>query len=343
MVVLFPFFSQVDSSDGKTVNALGATSDQGSEARIANVIRQLCKRYPNKFLNHPTKESLRQSQCDAILFVDDFIGSGGRVNEFLTSFWLEPTIVSWLSGKQVRFLVAAYSATEAGQTFVEAHKSKPRVHIFRDAPTFTNMFWSEEKKRQIRHLCEKYGRIANRKRKNMWWGYREGMAAIVFEHGCPNNTPAILWEPDFSGSGWVGLFPNRSVSVDVASVFPAEIVRGDPVEVLEESGQQRLARSGALLRRGMAGQLILTLLALIAKGKRKRSTLCFATGLDTASCERYLAKCIQWEFISDQRRITPKGVSELNAARRSRKVKSDALQRGSDYYYPRSLRGAAHD
>lgn len=334
-----PFFSQVKSEDGKSVNAVSSSSDQGSEARAANIIRQLCKSNPDKFLNHPTIELLREKKCDAIVFVDDFIGSGGRAREFLTSFWIEPTVVSWLSGKQIEFHVVAYSGTEDGIGSVSRHKSKPHVHIYRDAPTFRSFSWGEQKKEKVRKLCEKYGRIANKKRKKMWWGYKEGMAALVFEHGCPNNTPAILWEPNFEESGWVGLFPNRVVSSDVASVFPPEIVSGDPIQILSDVGQLRLARSGALLRRGAAGQIILTVLALIAKGQRKRSTLCFATGMNTNEYERLIEKCIQWQFISPQRRIAPKGLAELDAARKSRKARPEAQSRGSDYYFPRELRG----
>lgn len=340
---VIPFFSQATSVDGKSVNALSDTADQGSEAIVANIIRQLCKTNPEKYLNHPTKEELRNKKCDAIIFVDDFIGSGGRVSEFLQSFWFEPTIVSWLSGKQLKGLhVVAYSGTEDGVVYVSRHKSKPTVHLYRDAPTFEDLFWPETKQKQARNLCEKYGRIANKKRKNMWFGYKEGMATMVFEHGCPNNTPAMLWEPDFSGSGWIGLFPNRTVPSEVMSVFPKEIVGGDPIQILENFGQQKLAKSGALLRRGITGQVILVMLGLIARGTRKRTTLSFATGLNIKECERVIAKCIDWGFISAQKRITPRGLAELNAARKSRKVVFAPLERGSDYYYPRQLRGTTH-
>lgn len=165
----------------------------------------------------------------------------------------------------------------------------------------------------------------------------------LFEHGCPNNTPAILWEPDFKESGWKGLFPNRTVSSFVASVFPAEIVRGDHVQILMDAGQKKLANSGALLRRGLAGRMILIILALIAKGQRKRSTLSFSTGLDVENCERAIQACIKWKFITVQRRITAKGLAELNAARKLKMEQSRILDKGSDYYYPKQLREATHD
>lgn len=340
---VLPFYSQVESSDGKSVNALSASSNQGSEAKVANIIRQLCKSNPQKYLNHPTLENLRSNKSDAVIFVDDFIGSGGRVHEFLDAFWLEKTVVSWLSGKQMSFHVVAYSGTESGIAYAGRHKSTPQIHIYRDAPTFDTFHWGADKKNRIKELCRKYGYIANKKRKNMWCGYREGMAAIIFEHGCPNNTPTILWEPDFTGSGWNGLFPNRTISSSTASVFPSEIVRGDHIQILEDAGQKKLAHSASLIRRGLAGQIILIVLGLIAKGQRKRSTLSFATGLNVDDCERVIEKCIKWRFITVQRRITEKGLAELNAARKLRIGQLTVLDKGTDYYYPKQLREATYD
>jgi hypothetical protein len=338
------FYSQaVVSEDGKSVSALSSSADQGSEARVANIIRQVCKSNLKKHLNHPTIEPLRESKSDAIIFVDDFIGSGERAKKFLDSFWVEPTIVSWLSGKQIFFHVVAYSGTESGVSYLENHKSKPQVHIFRDTPSFDTFAWDKERKNQIKKLCQKYGHIAYKNRKNMWLGYKEGMVAIVFEHGCPNNTPAILWGSDCKGSGWKGLFPNRTVSSSVASVFPAEIVRGDHVKILVDAGQKKLASSGALSRLGLDEKTILTILALIAKGQRRRSTLSFSTGLNVEECERAIQSCIEWKFITVQKRITEKGLTELNAARKLKIKQSRILDKGPDYYYPKQLREATHN
>jgi hypothetical protein len=151
-----PFYSQaIASEDGQSVNALSSSADQGSEAKVAHIIRQLCKSNPQKYLNHPTIESLRRSKSDAMIFVDDFIGSGGRVRDFLDGFWLEPTIVSWLSGKQISFHVIAYSGTEFGISSVEKHKSKPQVHVFRDAPSFDTFSWDKERKKPDQEVVPK--------------------------------------------------------------------------------------------------------------------------------------------------------------------------------------------
>ncbi|WP_441005215.1 phosphoribosyltransferase-like protein [Rhizobium leguminosarum] len=334
-----PFFScTVASPDGRSVAAVEATSDLGSEAISAQIIRQLARGNSTKFVNHPTLSEMRARRCRAIFLVDDFIGSGNRVREFVESLWLEPTIKSWWSTKHIAFHVIAYSATESGMTSVQKHKSKPTVRVHRDATSFDALPIKPESREAIRKLCGEYGKRALKGRKNMWFGYKQGMCSIVFEHGCPNNTPAILWEFKEGSPGWTGLFPYRTVSGEVASVFPPEVVRGDSVSLLTDMGQKRLAKSGALSRTGETGKIILVVLAMIAKGHRKRSSICFATGLSSKDCERIIERCIKWKFLSPQRRITPQGLSELNAARKFSVLERAAVERGSDYYYPRQLR-----
>lgn len=339
-----PFFEQVELDEvSQTVNSLSVSSDQGSEAIIAQLIRSLSNENPQKYLNHPTKKKMKETKCNSILFIDDIVGSGNRIQGFIDSFLADKTIRSWKSLKYIDFDVVAYSATENGDNAVISHRSSSKLHIERDAPSFHTIPMKIEMRDRIFELCRKYGRIANKRRKNMWLGYREGMAAIVFEHGCPNNTPGILWEPDFKNSNWIGLFPNRTVSSSIQSVFPEEVKRSDAVALLLEIGQKRIAQGGALLRRGDLGQQVLVVLGLIAIGQRKRSTLCFSTGLNIENCEKLLSKCIKWGFITPQRRITPKGNAELDAARKYRCALHVPLEIGSDYYYPLQLRGAAID
>ncbi len=336
---VLPFFEQVTaSSDGKTVNSLSASSDQGSEAIVAQIIRQLSKSDPVKYLNHPSKDALRDQKCDALFFVDDFVGSGRRVSNFIDAFWKDKTIVSWLSSKHIALNIITYSGTGEGIKRLQRHRSRPDVTIHRDTPALHMLPISQERREIIYDLCEKYGKRALKTRGHFWWGYQKGMASLVFEHGCPNNTPAILWDPDYKNAKWIGLFPNRTVDASTTSVFPTEIVQGDPVKTLYDVGQIRLAKSGALLRRGKIGQLVLIVLALIAQGQRKRSSISHATGLSVKDCEHLLSKCVEWQFISGERRITPRGVSELRAAKMTQQKNNETVDVGSDYYYPQQLR-----
>lgn len=334
-----PFYScTVPSEDGRSVSSVGTTANLGSEAIIAHMIRQLANGTPTKYLNHPTLSEMRKRNCRAVFVVDDFVGSGGRARSFLDSLWLEPTLKSWWSTKLIRFHVLAYAATDHGTKSVQHHKCTPEVSVHRDATSFEMLPLSLEKKELIRRLCKDYGARALKGSKNMWFGYKQGMCSIVFEHGCPNNTPAILWDMREGTTSWVGLFPHRTISSEIASVFPPEIVRGDSVATLMDVGQTRLAKSGALSRTGTTGQIILLVLALIAKGYRKRATISFATGLSAKECERIIERCIRWKFLTPQRRLAPQGLAELEAARKFTAKNQTTVDRGSDYYYPRQLR-----
>ncbi len=336
--VVIPYYDQVEfCDDNVSVSPLGKTADVGSEGRVAAIIRLFCKRDKERFLNHPTLERLRATKCNAIICVDDLIGSGGRASQFIDTLWQEKTIVSWHSFKHVKFHVIAYSGTEGGIEKIKEHKSTPLIHIYRDAPTFHTLPWSADRKDAVFDLCEKYGKKANKRRRDMWWGYKKIMSSIVFEHGCPNNAPAILVE---ESDKWTGLFSDRTIADTALSVFPDKVPQKINTESLGEVGQKKIAKSIELTRRGDVGKIILTILALIAKGKRKRSTLCFATGLNNDACDAYLSKCIKWKLVSPQKRITPTGLSELKAAKRIGKVKSEKLEKGSDYYYPKQLRKA---
>ncbi len=334
------FFDQAASDEANQVQALSKGADHGSEARISAIVRNLSKAKPGKYLNHPDVAQMRNKKCRSILFVDDFIGSGSRVRDFLQSFWLEPTITSWHSFKYLDFSVVVYSGTEDGIKSALRHKSKPSVHFHRGCPTFHDMPWSRDAKRKILNLCKKYGLPTSQ---GYWWdGFGRAMAAIVFEHGCPDNTPVILWAPDEAGKPWTPLFIDRVVGLAEGSVFPPEIVHNDLVTVLLDVGQPKLAKSGMLERRGQVGQSILLILALVAKGQRKQIALSYATGLSEEDCSRIIEKCIKWKFITRSRKLTKRGLAELNAAKKSRVIKSDHLDAGSDYYYPRQLRGATH-
>lgn len=202
------------------------------------------------------------------------------------------------------------------------------------------MPWRRDLKDSVEELCRKYGRQTSQ---GYWWaGYGQAMAALVFEHGCPDNVPVIFWAPDDPAKRWTPLFVDRVVGAEEGSVFPSAVGQEDAELVLADVGQEKLATTGALSRRGDAGRKILLVLALIAKGQRKLSALGYATGLDDESCIRILKKCIKWEFITPNLRITKRGRAEIKAAERLRKVETLSPDRGSDYYYPQQLRGTTH-
>lgn len=322
------------------IDALPPGSDYGSEARIATLVRNYCKTDSGNLLNHPTIGQMRASKCRTIVLMDDFIGSGDRAEIFIKSFWRDPSIASWHSLKYIRMVVVAYSGTAYGIRRVKRHKAGAEVIIERSCPTFVEMPWRKKQINEVTALCEKYG---SKTSKGYWWdGYGRAMAALVFEHGCPDNAPVILWAPSEPAKPWRPLFPNRVILAGEKSVFPPEIARRDSKTTLLDVGQKRLALGGSLSRRGEMGELILLILAMIAQGQRKQIALSFATGLSERACIRIIDNCVKWGFITHSRRLTAKGLAELRAAKKSERLNSDVPESGDEYYYPKRLRGTTH-
>ncbi|MHB0777095.1 phosphoribosyltransferase-like protein [Halomonas sp. WWR20] len=330
------YFERFTDPDSGKISALVSGTDHGSEARAAAIIRNYCKTDSEHLLNHPSLDQMRQSRCRTVVLVDDFIGSGKRTAEFLSSLWVDTTFISWISLHYINIVVVAYSGTDGGIKRVGRHKTKPDLVIERDCPSFKNMPWGQSLRDSVMDVCKRYARrtCANR----YWGGFGKELATLVFEHSCPNNVPAILWAPPTTKKPWKPLFPNRVIMAGEKSVFPPEIGRGDSLVTLLDVGQKRLASSGQLVRRGINGELILLMLALIAKGQRRQSALSFATGLNRKACAQIIQRCVKWGFLTPSLRLTERGRAELAAAKEQGKVYSGVLERGDANYYPQQLR-----
>ncbi len=162
---------------------------------------------------------------------------------------------------------------------------------------------------------------------------------MVFEHGCPNNTPAMLWAPSTPKYPWSPLFPNRVVVGDTRSVFPPEIVSRDSVSVLLSLGHKRLATIHPSVFQCPLPYEVLTLLALIAKGARTPSSLCYSLPMTVDNCNALLEKCINAGYITPKYRLTDSGHAELKGAIRTQQhFRKELPDRGEDVYYPNSLR-----
>lgn len=194
------YFDQVTNSKTGGVDALSSGNDHGSEAIIANLIRNYCKTNPRKLLNHPSMAEMKKQKCRSIIFVDDFIGSGQRTRKFIQAFWNHRSLRSWHSFKYFKFTVIAYCGTENGMKYVAKHKASPSIFIERQCPSFKDMSWGQRYADVVINFFKKYGHKTCKK--NYPLGYDRVMASIVFEHGCPNNVPAIFWAPSSKKAPW---------------------------------------------------------------------------------------------------------------------------------------------
>jgi len=324
-----------DINNGK-VQALSSGSDQGSEAIVANIIRQFCRTDPNYFLNHPEIGIAREKKIRRIAIVDDYIGTGQRIYQFLDAIWLSATIKSWFSLGLIEFNVLCYSGTENGMKHIAKHRLSPKVKIVRTSPKITDIPIHKRKINRILDCCKKYG--ARTCKNHMSFGYKESKGMLVFQHGCPNNAPSMLWAPNHSSKPWDALFPNRSVLTTAEEMFPSLSELPNYIDVLTHIGQGRMLKAGSLSRRGEMGIRILLVLALVSKGVRKIERLSYSTNLSISACQRIVDRCVDWGFLTETCRITPAGRAEINAARNSNKRKLALLNSPNQYYHPTQLR-----
>lgn len=323
-------------SNGK-VKPLAEGNDQGSEALAAHFIRQICKASSKTTLNHPEIELSRKSKTRRFLIVDDFIGSGRRIVMFLNSIWRNRTIKSWHSAGLIKFVIVCYSGTKNGIEYVSTHPLSPTIKLVTTCPTLLGLPLQKKTAEAIVECCKKYG--SKTCKKHMRLGYQDSMSTLVFQHGCPNNTPSMLWAPSTPSKPWNSLFPNRSVLSTDTDIFPDKSRIPDYIEILEHLGQKRLARSGSLVRRGEFGKQILMILALVSKGVRKVEFISHSTYFSHEICQRILDSCVVWGFLTPTFRITSSGSAELNAARKKHGSSFGLLIEPDPYYHPTQLRG----
>jgi hypothetical protein len=245
----------------------------------------------------------------------------------------------WHSLGLIKFVLVAYSATSRGEGRVAKFLDlEPK--LVRGCPTFQDLPVPRPERSVLLAGLKSYAKRTELPYDPL--GYGNTGAALVFEHGCPDNVPVIFWAEAGVGKIWQPLFPARSVLVGDASAFPPELAAPPASAVLRGAGQTRLARSGALSRRGPIGETILVLLGLIAKRIRKRSALAHASGLTIEECTNIIERCISWRFLTPALRLTNRGNAELHYARRVGKRDATIPILGSDDYYPKQLRGSGH-
>lgn len=101
----------------------------------------------------------------------------------------------------------AYSGTGQGIRKVETHRFAPTVVVVTDCPTLHNSFDADLE--DMKSLCKKYGAHSDNP-----LGWKNTAALLAFEHGAPNNMPAIfISEKNRGKRRWAPLFPKRVTDV----------------------------------------------------------------------------------------------------------------------------------
>lgn len=323
----------------------------GSEGIVAQLISELVREHPKKFLDHPGPDQIRRKKVRQFWVVTDFVGSGHRVWRYLQAAWLVRSVRSWWSGGFLRFGVVAYAGTEPGERFVVGHSSKPNFMLVKPAPTIRNVF-PAGKAAQLERLCTAYAPAAIADDKVSPWGgpadnplgYGGAAALLVFAHGAPNNVPTILHKASRSKARpWVPLFPAR-VSAGIGSEVFGLSLTTEKIKVrLEQLGQRSLARS-TVVKSDLSTWAVFAILTALSKPPRnKDAVLARRSGFETTRVRRLCHLLTEYGWIDSQRRPTDAGQRQLKHARKQLDENWAELHESEPAvrrlpYYPQSLR-----
>ncbi|SFR74942.1 hypothetical protein SAMN05428960_1042 [Mitsuaria sp. PDC51] len=323
----------------------------GSEGLVAQLISQLVKEHPKKFLDHPGPERIRKAKVKEFWVVTDLVGSGYRIRSYLEAAWRVRSVRSWWSGELLKFGVVAYASTEKGERLIDAHSTKARVTHVHPAPTIDTEF-SIGKALQMKRLCEAYAPAVYGDGKAPPWGGGTGNplgfgslgTLIVFAHGAPNTSPSFLHKASRSASRpWTPLFPSRVTASLGSDAFGQALTPERVLRRLEKLGQQRLARSRVVKSELSAWEVLQMLAALASPPRANDRVLATRSGFDVSKVRRLCRLLGEYGWIDSQRRMTDAGAGQLKHAR---KQWTESIQE-ADFqprsvkilpYYPKSLR-----
>lgn len=309
-------------------DAVGKGGGVGSEGHIANLIRDLSKE-KGRLLDHPCLDEMAATKTRKIIIVDDIIGSGNRIRQFLDGFCKHKTYKSWRSGGYVELVVLSYAAME--DTKISLLKDNRIDRISNALPVFPgSATWTSEQKDEAVCLCKKYA--VKTSRPSWALGYKSVFSCICFEHKCPNTAPAILWA---NSASWIALFESRPVLGE----FVKEVETGVRVKsVLKAVRYYRLARELCEYGKDENERIMLTMLALIGRGIRTVSRLAFSLSITNDAAGELLSRCIVLKLITPNKTLSPWGRKALKRARKKKFQTTRDKSFEFGYYFPQSLR-----
>jgi len=161
-------------------------------------------------------DKLSKSDIQAIVFIDDFVGTGESAVKYLKE--IDQMLVSALSrnqsGNPTKIVFAVIVANKNGWSKVEKETEKLSTQIIlHKCKTLdeSDMVFSEHSKVFKSDIDRETARdialmIGKKLEKDHPLGYGNCELALVFEHTCPNNSLPILWDQSTGKFEWAPLF-----------------------------------------------------------------------------------------------------------------------------------------
>ena len=309
-----------------------STQDIGSETLTTHIANTLCRSNSKRFLLQPTANNVRDSKVRNFVILTDFIGSGDRASAMLDAMWNVPSIRSWHSGRFIKFWVMAYSGTGQGIRKVETHRFSPSVAVVTDCPTLHNSLDADLE--DMKSLCKKYGAHSDNP-----LGWKNTAALLAFEHGAPNNMPAIfISEKNRGKRRWAPLFPKRVTDVLRQSAQLTQTnMDGQLSDALNSLQASEIAQSPRFKRSNDQSKSAIIVLLAHSQGKRRIAELRRVLPLSLDTLIHAIDRAVRRGWLTNSGALTLAGHKAIRFLRRQGR-KFFVAPAPIAPYYPTQLR-----
>jgi len=154
----------------------------GSEGYVSNLITQLSRHNEKKIIRKngkaPSLNEFIHRNVKALILVDDLIGSGKRVCDFLGAIYRNEEIKNLICQDKIKVHIVAFMASETGEASINQWAKEKHINInmtvINKCPTFHNLLLSES----YLKLCKDYSFREEKKA----IGFQDTAVRVVFEH-----------------------------------------------------------------------------------------------------------------------------------------------------------------
>lgn len=337
-----PFIGSIPDLSNETSSKLyGRRQHYGSEHKVGHVIKKIQEQVKSnngcsRIECSPTLTQLTTQGIQHIVFVDDLCGSGKRIIDYWKKV-VPKRIKSLLSLKKMHLWIVLYAISPTGKKFIL--QQLPNFPIENLLTVLPESDLRQTLTDDILNLCRKYANYIGIQSSEL--GYRNSACPIIFEHGCPNNAPIILWK---NYKKWKGLFPNGAIPNELRQYFDGNTITRT-TEILWKVNQPQLALS--LLEKmkqkeklNVQEYFLFTFLGLAA---RRISTLNIQTYLILSQQQfnELVIYATELGLYTKEGQLSDLGKAFLNYYRKKYECRlyDNKIEKSSELYYPHQCEG----
>jgi len=268
----------------------------GSEDLVYSIISNAGRVSDGNLLDHPSLTEIKEQKLRSFVLVDDSIGSGQRVVDFINSMLDHKQFLSWWSLGWVRITIVAFARTNSAESYI-INNIRGSNHHARKIPKIKKVKFLSKIRydaallkprwgagyQSILDLCHSVSQIPG----FMQDGFGGVMGNLVFYHSVPDNIPGVLW---YGEGGWSPLFPSRGLPS-----WMTDLLEGSATVGVNPPGK------------GSLDTELFRLIALIKSGVRTPQSISLRLTCDIDFARGLMERARKAGLVTEKTRLTKRG------------------------------------